>query len=432
MLLLYRRRWGLFYLPVILAAVLAIWAAATYLFPLPPRHLSIAAGVPQGGYAQMAERYRAELERRGVTVDILTSGLGALGPLHRLANTQDPAQAGFAHGLLADRGPEAPVHALAVVGKQPVWIFTHHTGILGLHMLRGMKVAAGPVGSPTRQVAQQLLVQAQVPPDTVIWLPMQGMDAANELVAREADAVLVIGSGDSPTVRLLARTPGIQMLGVERANALASREPRLHPFVLPQGAIELRGNVPPRDLTMLYSGTHLLVREGMHPALQRVLLDAAAEIHATPTFLQHQAEYPDFQTDFPLSPTARLYADGHRPLLEAALPYWWAQLAQLVLFAAVPVVLLAGLALVWIPRLFSLRVDAVLAQYYGELKFLEDDLEQTATDNPIELKNVLSRLDRLEHDAARLDLPDLYADRWYTLREHLWAARERLLQLRAR
>ena len=33
---------------------------------------------------------------------------------------------------------------------------------------------------------------------------------------------------------------------------------------------------------------------------------------------------------------------------------------------------------------------------------------------------------------AGLDLPDSYADRWYTLREHLAAARARLLNLRAR
>jgi hypothetical protein len=266
----------------------------------------------------------------------------------------------------------------------------------------------------------------------VTWLPDQGLPAANALLDQRADAALVIGSSDSPTVRLLTRSPGVNMVGVERANALASREPRLQPFVLPQGAIELRGNVPSRDLTMLYTGTNLVVRETMHPAMQRALLDAATEVHAMPTFLQHQAEYPDFQTDFPLSPVARRYADGDRPWLESVLPYWWAQLAELVLYAVIPILLATVAALLWIPQLFSLRVDAVLAHYYGELKFVEDDLERTAVDKPIELRALLARLDRIEHDVAQLDLPDRYADRWYTLREHLWAAQERLLKLRAR
>ena len=101
MILLYRRRWGLFYLPVVLAASLAIWACAKWLLPLPPRSLAIAIGVPQGGYAQAGERYRTELERRGLAVELVVSeGVGAQGPLHRLANRADPVQAGFAHGLL--------------------------------------------------------------------------------------------------------------------------------------------------------------------------------------------------------------------------------------------------------------------------------------------------------------------------------------------
>jgi TRAP-type uncharacterized transport system substrate-binding protein len=433
MLLLYRQRWGLCYLPILVLAALAITAAAHWLFPLPPRGVVIAAGVLQGGFAQMAERYRDELERRGIRVDITTSPAGASGPLQRLAMVGDSSQAGFAHGLLAERGPEAPVHALAVIGKQPVWVFTHHTGVISLPMLRGLRIAAGPPGSATREVAAMLLAQAQVRESEVSWdAEHQGLSAAAELLEHRADAMITIGSSDAPSVRLLSRSAGILMLGVERADALAAREPRLRPFVLPQGSIELRGDVPPRDLTLLYTGTHLLARDDMHPALQRAFLDSATEIHAIPTFLQRQNEYPDYQADFPLSPVAQRYALGQRPWLEWLLPYWWAQLAELVMFAVLPVLVLTGAALLWIPRLFSLRVDAVLSHYYGELNFLENDLETVATESPIQMKNLLAKLDQMEHEVSSLDLPDRFADRWYTLREHLAAARERLLRLRAR
>jgi TRAP-type uncharacterized transport system substrate-binding protein len=422
MLLLYRRRWGLFYLPVLALAVLAIAWAATELFPLPPRRLAMGVGVPQGGYERMAERYREELWRRGVSVDIVTSEAGATGPLQRLANPRDPVQAGFAHGLLAERGPEAPVHALAVVGKQPVWIFTHQSGLVGLGLARGLRISAGPLGSPTRQVAAQLLAQAGVKEGDVTWVEHSATAAANDLIEQRIDVAVVIGSVEAPSVRLLTRTPGIHMMGVERANGLARREPRLHPMVLPQGTLELRGDVPPRDLTLLYTETHLLVRDTMHPALQRVLLDAATEIHAVPGFLQRQSEYPEFQTDFPLSPVARAYSLGLRPWLERALPYWWAQLAELLLYAVLPVLLVTVAALVWIPQLFSLRVNVVLAHFYGELKFIENEIETLATDDPKRLKAVLGRLDQIEQQVAHLDLPDRFADRWYTLREHLWTA----------
>lgn len=432
MLVLYRRRWGLFYLPVLAAALLAIAWAATDWFPLPPRQVAMAAGVPQGGYERMAERYREELWRRGISVDIVTSERGAVGPLQRLANPNDPVQAGFAHGLLAERGPEAPVHALAVIGKQPVWIFTHHSGLVGLGLAKGLRIAAGPLGSPTRQVAAQLLAQSQVKDSEVVWVEQSPGGAANDLLEQRVDVAVIIGSVEAPSVRLLSRSAGIHMMGVERANGLARREPRLHPMVLPQGTLELRGDIPPRDLTLLYTETHLLVRETMHPALQRALLDAATEIHAVPGFLQRQSEYPEFRTDFPLSPVARAYSRGSRPWMERALPYWWAQLAELLLYALIPILLATVAALLWIPQLFSLRVNVLLAHFYGELKFIEDEIATLATDDPKRLKAVLGRLDQMEQRVARLDLPDRFADRWYTLREHLWSAQERLLNLRGR
>lgn len=432
MILLYRRRWGLFYLPVLLAAALAIWASAKWLLPLPPRAVAIAIGVPQGGYAQAGERYRTELERRGLAVELVVSeGVGAQGPLHRLADPAGAVQAGFAHGLLADRGPEAPVLALAVVGRQAVWIFTQHSGITQLAQLRGLRVAAGPLGGPVREVAQLVLAQVGVAAQEVNWVETQGMTAANDLLDGKVDAYITTGSAEAPTVRLLTRSAGVQILGVDRASALTTREPRLSPFVLPQGAIELRGNVPPRDLTLLATNTHLLVQDTLHPALQRVLLDVATEVHSVPSFLQLQAEYPDFQTDFPLSPVARRHAQGSRPWLEMLLPYWWAQFAALMLYAVIPIVGVTLAALLLVPRLFSLRVDAALAHFYGELKFLETEFDKVPS-NPIAMRPLLQRLDELEIAAASMDLPDRFADRWYTLREHLGAARERLISLRGR
>ncbi len=431
MIPLYRRRWTILYLPVLTLAAAVVWLLAHSVLALPPRALAIAVGVPQGGYAQTGERYREELERRGIATQLLATASGALGPLQRLANAGDVAQAGFGHGLLAEHGPEADVQALASIGRQPVWVFVPQQQATQLGELRGSRIAAGPQGGAIRIVAEALLAQHRVPPEAVTWVPLQGLAAANALLAREVDAMITIGSSDAPTVRLLSRSPGVAIVGVDSASALAVREPRLQPFVLPQGAIELSGNVPPRDLTLLSTATHLLVRPGMHPALQRALLDVATEVHGTPTFLQQQAEFPEFQTDFPLSPVARAYALGDRPWMEHMLPYWWAQVAQLLLYGLLPVAVCTLLLLLWIPRLFRLRVDAELAQYYGELKFLEHEIDQV-TDNPIQLRALLQRLDQLELAAAALDLPSRYADRWYTLREHLADARERLLKVRGR
>ena len=204
-------------------------------------------------------------------------------------------------------------------------------------------------------------------------------------------------------------------------------------MLLPQGAIELRGDIPSRDLTLMSLQTHLVVRPDMHPALQRVLLDAAANVHEFPAFLQRHGQFPSFRgSDFPLSPTARDYSLGERPWLETLLPYGTAQWAELVFYGILPILAIALLLLAWIPRVFDWRINSALNNFYGELKFLESEMQQVATDTPMKLRGMLENLDRIEHQVVVLDLPTAYTERWYTLREHLAADRDRLLRLRAR
>ena len=116
--------------------------------------------------------------------------------------------------------------------------------------------------------------------------------------------------------------------------------------------------------------------------------------------------------------------------METLLPYGKAQQAELLLFAIIPILAIAGLAMAWIPRIFDWRVSALVDHFYGKLKFLEDEVEHLATDQPIALKGFLARLDHLESQAVELDLPDEFSDRWYTLRQHLAAARQRIFTLR--
>jgi hypothetical protein len=114
--------------------------------------------------------------------------------------------------------------------------------------------------------------------------------AANALADGKVDLVFQAAGDDSQAVQLLTRSSGIQLLGAEHAGALAAQNPRLQPLLLPQGAIELRGDIPPKDLTLMSLQTHLLVRPDAHPALQRALLDAAVEIHEIPNFLQRHGQ----------------------------------------------------------------------------------------------------------------------------------------------
>jgi hypothetical protein len=118
--------------------------------------------------------------------------------------------------------------------------------------------------------------------------------------------------------------------------------------------------------------------------------------------------------------------------MEILLPYRTAQYAELVFYAILPILGIAILMLAWIPRLFDWRISSALNHFYGDLKFLESDMDEVAADNPMALRRLLERLDNIERQVVALDLPDEFSERWYTLREHLASARERLLKLRSR
>jgi TRAP-type uncharacterized transport system substrate-binding protein len=122
LLLLYRRRWWLFYLPVLLCTALRPVVGGHAVEGAAAREAVIGAGSPQGGYSMLAQRYAEQLERIGVRAEIVYSDTQK-GSLERLTRTGDATSIGFAHGIYANA--QTKVQALAVVGQEPVWIFLH-------------------------------------------------------------------------------------------------------------------------------------------------------------------------------------------------------------------------------------------------------------------------------------------------------------------
>jgi TRAP-type uncharacterized transport system substrate-binding protein len=428
----FRKRSLWLYPPLFLLSGLLMWLSVSVWLPLPPQAIVMAGGLPTGTYIGLAVRYRDLLEERGIRMQTVTTKSSSE-PLQLLQDPKSGVDAAFAQGLLAK--PEMDnVMALATVQRSPVWVFTRVQDVTELSQLKGFRIGTSTTGNSGWEVTQLLLQHAQLKPSEVTLSTVNSNpEGAQALIDNQIDALVLVSGGESESIRQLTRATGIWLVGIDRVTSLIAREPRLKPFVIPQGAIELRGDLPPRDLTMVAADLHLLVTTDMHPALQRAMLEAAREIHEMPSFLQRQGEFPNSKdVDFYLSPVAQAFANGERPWLERVLPYWWAQLAQLIIYALLPILLVTVLALVWIPNLFNWKINAVLQNFYGELKFLETDIEPTASSRPIEIKNLLQRLDDIEAKVTALDLPNSHANRWYTLREHLARARGKLLSMRAR
>jgi TRAP-type uncharacterized transport system substrate-binding protein len=430
--LLFRKRWLWLYSPLVLISGLLLWLSVTRWLPMPPTSIVMAGALPTGSYIATVLRYRDVLERKGILVEAITTE-SAAAPLQKLQDSTSKVDAGLAQGLLSKPNIDG-VLALAAIERSPVWIFTRVPSIDQLEQFRGFRIATPKTGNSGWEITQLLLEHAKLSAADVRMIATEShAETAAALIEDRADVAVIVAGGNDESVRRLNLAQGIHLVSVERIASLVVREPRLKAFVLPQGAIELRGNIPANDVTMVGPDLQLLVRSSLHPALQRELIDASKEIHEIAGFLQRQGEFPHtFELDFALSEVAASMANGERPWIENILPYWWAQLAQLLIYAVIPILLLSYFVMSWIPRLFNWKVNAILQDFYGELKFLEADIEPVASTRPIEIKNLLQRLDDIEAKVRLLDLPNSYANRWYTLREHLARAREKLLNMRAR
>lgn len=428
--LLYKRRWWLFYLPIVLCTAMALWWSATRWFALPPASVVIAAGSPQGNYAKLAQRYAQELEESGLSVEVVYAGAESK-ELERLMDKDDSASIGFGHSVFAASAPG--LQSLAVIDNEPVWIFSTLNGPVAISQAKGMRLAAGPANSPSFAAAKLILAHSGVQAADVIFRPEAGAAAAEALIDGRVDMVFASAADDAQLVQTLTRQGGVQILSVEKSGSLAAKGSVLQPMLLPEGALELGSNMPPKDLTMVGLQTHLLIKPNMHPALQRRVIDAAIDIHEQPGFLQRHGEFPRFSgSDFALSPIAKAYSSGARPWMETVLPYRIAQRAELLLYAVIPILALALFVLNRIPQVFDWRVNATLNHFYGDLKFLESEMDGVAATNPMGLRLLIERLDSIEQRVVAMELPNDFSERWYTLREHLSAAQDRLFKLRAR
>jgi TRAP-type uncharacterized transport system substrate-binding protein len=265
--LLYRSRWWLLYGPILLLAALLLWLSYTQWLPAPPQSFTIAAGQPGDGYTQLALRYRERLASMGIDAQVLTTD-SAHEAVKALMSEPPRAQMALASGLHASAPwqqsnpgaaslPElANIQGLAVIEREPVWIFSRTPLMTRISELRNLRVGIPANDSLADRLAQLLMQNAGLQPAEIRLVRTPRLQIANQLIDGQLDAVIVQASAQSEAVRVLTRSPFIHLIGVDQVRGLLQREQRLRPFVLPQGVIEFRGDIPPRDLTMEFAACH--------------------------------------------------------------------------------------------------------------------------------------------------------------------------------
>jgi len=411
---------------IVLIAGIGFVVAYQFVEPAPPKKIVIATGGESGAYYQFAQRYATILARNGVTLEVKASA-GSLDNLARLQSNE--AQVGFVQGGVVppkddpDAEDESGLLSLGSMFYEPVWVFYRGDKVLTrLTELHGKRIAIGQEGSGVRQLAKQLLDANEIPADDHL-VPLAGLSAAEELQQGRIDAAFIIAAETAPVVQVLIRSPGVKLMSFAQDRAYQRRFPFLTKLTFPRGVVDLVRDFPPDDIKVLAPTANLIIRDDLHPALRTLLLQAASEVHGKSGFFQDAGEFPSYKDQMlPLSPEAARYFKSGAPFLQRYLPFWLAVLVDRLIVLLVPIFALLIPLLKVAPAIYTWRVRRKVFRCYGELKFLEDDLNHHF--EVAKLDDYRARLDALDEEASQLHVPLGFTDLVYTLREHVNLVRQ--------
>jgi len=407
-------------MPILLAIVVTV----VWMGPLPSKVVVMSTGTAGGTYDTFAQRYKAILARSGVVLRLVPSG-GGVENLTRLNDQHSGVMVAFVQSGLTSEAQSPDLESLGTLFYEPFWLFSRNAN-LGtlLEGLHGKKVSVGPEGSGTRALAVQFLASDGIDQNNAQLLPLTAAQSGDALLRGEIDAAIIVASWDTPVVRRLLDSADIHVLEFPHADAFLALHPFLSKLVLPEGVADMITNRPPVDITLVAPKASLIVRRGLHPAIQYLLLDAAEEIHSAPGIFQKPGQFPAHEEeDLPLSKEAIRYYKSGDPLLQRYLPFWLAVMVGRILVLLIPIVGVAYPLLRATPALYGWSVRRGIFRLYGELRIIEIEFEtkgRRVTDD------MLARLNRLEERADRLRVPRAFATLLYTLRLHIGMVRNRL------
>lgn len=266
-----------------------------------------------------------------------------------------------------------------------------------------------------------------LPPTQLLYLGAR--EAADKLKNAEADAAFIVSAPEAKVVQELLAAPGISLLSLDHAAAYILRFPFLTRLTLPRSTVDFISDIPPRNVSLIAPTTNIVGTEDLHPALAYLLLSAMKEVHGGPGWFQTQGKFPaPTDVDFPLSDQAERFYRSGVPFLYQYLPFWVANLVERLWVLVLPLVAVVVPMMKIVPPLYAWRVRSRIYRWYGELKFLEQEV--AAQPAPEEIPGMLQRLERIDRAVANISVPLSYADQLYTLKEHIRLVRREIRERR--
>ncbi len=416
--------------PALVLVIALGYVAYRLVDPTPPKTVTLSTGQENSAYEVLGKRYAAILARQGITVRLKRSE----GSMENLQRLQDPASdvdiAFVQSGSTSLRNAEQ--HQLVSLGSlfvEPVWLFYRDSVKLrSVRDLRGLRINVGPDGTGVPQLFGKILDANGMEKGDVRLADMENTPATMALLAGKVDGMVFSSSAEALLIQMLLQTPGIRLFDFTQAEAYARRFAFLSAVRLPRGIVDFGRDIPSRDHQLIAPTATLVARDGLHPALVDLLVQAAAEIHGAPGWFQRRGEFPTAEySEIPVASAAEKYYRDGPPLMQRYLPFWLANFFGRMWLVIVALgALLVPLSRV-VPPLYVWKVRSRIYRWYGQLRSVEGAVEDASPEQRRQIyEEQVRRLDDIERRVNRLVVPLSFAEELYGLRSHIDFVRKRI------
>jgi hypothetical protein len=158
------------------------------------------------------------------------------------------------------------------------------------------------------------------------------------------------------------------------------------------------------------------------------MLKIVSKVHGGPGLLNKKREFPaSLDSDFPLSVQAENFYQNGLPFLDKYLPFWVATFVNRMLIVLIPLLALLIPLIKVIPAAYTQLVKRKLLRYYGELRFLETQIQ--ADIDRQDLEKYRTELIDIEGRVNILRLPVSFSQHLYELKGNIELVRTKLERL---
>lgn len=403
--------------PIILLVVGSFYFTAQFIQPSPKKEITIATGSKTGNYYKTAIEYKKLLEKDNVKVNILTSA-GSIENIGLLK--QNKADIIFLQNGTISNEEAKGAKSLASIYYEPLWVFYKNDGYPVDYVIQliSKKISIGKEGSGTLDLAQEILKDNGINNTNSTILEYSSSKAKDALLKGDIDAMFVVSSHKSQTVKELLANPDINVLSFKRARAYSRKYTFLEALTLYEGTLDLYRNLPDENINLLATTANLAVKDGFSEELTRLFLKKVTEVHDRKGLFAKAEQFPNtFNMQLELSEEAKRYFEYGDTFLEKVFPYWIASNIDRLKILLIPLLTLLFPLFKGFFPLYNWSMRSKIYRWYDEIREIDNELEVLEKSK---LQEELEKLEKLRYEISQeTKVPLSFMGEYYNLQIHL-------------